>query len=439
LANPRIDDLRRKLEKEPGSRLFAQLAEELRKDGDLAEAIRVARQGLAQHPSYPSARMTLGRALLDSGALAEARREFETVLNGAPDNILASRHLAECLEGLGETELALHRYRATLSLAPGDKHVLARIEAMEKKASSGAPEPAAVQAAVEPAPQPPAEPEEPSPIRLVEVEGPMEIVSRFEAPPPSAWAPAEDVFFEQPGAAPAPASAGQEVSEAPVPLVPVDEEEFELERPYEAPPVSVAAFGSPAEPEIEAGEPVLEAEPIETMPEPVEAEPLVAEPLPEPGPAPEAPEPVMPEPDVIDEEFDLEPAPAPGPPRVTFREEILKATGLVLEDEPAAPPSAPAPPEEARPAGSAAAPEPELASPTLAELYYEQGVPEKAAEVYRRLLERDPGNDRLRARLREIESAGSGPAAARGGAPQDAIGRAIARLEDLRSALARKD
>src|SRR6185503_3434944 len=66
-GNPRIDELRRKLDKEPGSRLFAQLAEELRKDGDLEDAIQVAREGLQKHSNYPSARMTLGRALFDTG------------------------------------------------------------------------------------------------------------------------------------------------------------------------------------------------------------------------------------------------------------------------------------------------------------------------------------------------------------------------------------
>ena len=45
VADSRIDDLRRRLERDPGSRLFAQLAEEHRKAGELAEAIRVARGG----------------------------------------------------------------------------------------------------------------------------------------------------------------------------------------------------------------------------------------------------------------------------------------------------------------------------------------------------------------------------------------------------------
>ncbi|HEY2943404.1 MAG TPA: DUF4388 domain-containing protein [Vicinamibacteria bacterium] len=94
--NPRIEELRRRLEKDPVSRLFAQLAEELRKEGELEEAIRISREGLQKHPFYPSARMTLGRALLDSGDLDAAKVEFEAVLQGAPDNLLARRFLEEC-------------------------------------------------------------------------------------------------------------------------------------------------------------------------------------------------------------------------------------------------------------------------------------------------------------------------------------------------------
>ena len=94
-TNPRIEDLRKRIEKDPGSRLFAQLAEELRKDGELEDAIRVAREGLQKHPSYPSARMTLGRALLDTGDWPAARTEFELVLKSASENLAAIRGLAE--------------------------------------------------------------------------------------------------------------------------------------------------------------------------------------------------------------------------------------------------------------------------------------------------------------------------------------------------------
>ena len=40
-----------------------------------------------------------------------------------------------------------------------------------------------------------------------------------------------------------------------------------------------------------------------------------------------------------------------------------------------------------------------LPTPTLAELYIQQGMPEKAAEVYEKLLEDDPDNKEIRERL----------------------------------------
>ncbi len=131
MAESRIDELRRRLERDPGSRLFAQLAEQLRKEGDVEEAIGVARAGLEKHPAYPSARLTLGRALLDSGDAAAARAELETAVRDAPDNILASRLLGEALETLGDLDAAAKQLRATLVIAPGDAQIHSRIEAIE--------------------------------------------------------------------------------------------------------------------------------------------------------------------------------------------------------------------------------------------------------------------------------------------------------------------
>src|SRR5262245_55343457 len=99
--NPRVAELRKKLEKDPGSRLFAQLAEELRKDGKHEEAVTVARKGLEKHRNYPSARLTLARALLDSAQPGEAKPELEQIVKASPDNILASRLLGDALEDLG--------------------------------------------------------------------------------------------------------------------------------------------------------------------------------------------------------------------------------------------------------------------------------------------------------------------------------------------------
>lgn len=435
MANPRIDDLRKKLEKEPGSRLFAQLAEELRKEGQFDEAVRVARTGLDKHPNYPSARMTLGRALLDGGQLAAARREFEAVLKGAADNILASRYLGECLEGLGQTADALSRYRQTLSLAPGDKQILMRIEELERKVAKAS-----------------AAGSLPAPIPLAPVGAPMALVSPHEEitvgrmTDPLAGAAADEVFEVEPDPEPPPRSGA--TADDPIPLVPVGDDEFELERPYDALAAS-AARPAPSEglsePSIGYEREVV-FEPEESLePEPILESPVVLEPERtvesrrpsfEPPPA----EPIASPPEgnllapedeadldavaeVLDEEFEVEPLPG-RPLQMTFR--------ALVEEAPAA--SAPS-----------TAAEPELASPTLAELYFDQGFLDKAIEVYRRLLARDPGQQRLRARLGEIEAVQRLHARATAaltvhppGSRKAAVERTIARLQDLRSALARR-
>jgi tetratricopeptide (TPR) repeat protein len=93
--SPRIEELRRRLLKDPASIAFAQLAEEHRRAGDLDEAVRVAEVGLDQHSGYLSARVTLGRALLELGRLDEAGAEFARVVEAAPDNLIAVRALAD--------------------------------------------------------------------------------------------------------------------------------------------------------------------------------------------------------------------------------------------------------------------------------------------------------------------------------------------------------
>jgi predicted Zn-dependent protease len=93
--SPRIENLRRRIQEDPASLVFAPLAEELRRAGRVQEAIRVCRTGLAIHPEYLSARATLGRALLDLGQLDDAHAELSAVLAAAPEHLSAIRGIAE--------------------------------------------------------------------------------------------------------------------------------------------------------------------------------------------------------------------------------------------------------------------------------------------------------------------------------------------------------
>lgn len=100
-ANP-LEQLRRRLHAQASPAAFAALAEEHRRAGRLDEAIAVCRDGLARYPTYVSARVTLGRALLDSGDVVAAAGELEHAVAQAPDNLAAVRALeaarAACAE-----------------------------------------------------------------------------------------------------------------------------------------------------------------------------------------------------------------------------------------------------------------------------------------------------------------------------------------------------
>lgn len=116
----RLDDLRRRVQKDPASIAFAQLAEELRREGLCDEAVAVARAGLTRHPTYLSAHVTLGRALLHLNQFDEARSELERVLQGAPQNLAALRGLADLHRRRQDLPAALRYYQAALALAPND-------------------------------------------------------------------------------------------------------------------------------------------------------------------------------------------------------------------------------------------------------------------------------------------------------------------------------
>ena len=84
-----------------------------------------------------------------------------------------------------------------------------------------------------------------------------------------------------------------------------------------------------------------------------------------------------------------------------------------------------------------------FSSSTLAELYYQQGLVDRAVDVYRQLLQQEPTNQRARLRLVELETAGAPPpepaaAVDERTARRRALERTIAGLEALLAAVQRK-
>jgi len=100
--SPRLEELKRRVQQDPASIAFAALAEEYRRSGRFEEAIATCTAGLQRHPSYLSAHVTLGRALIEVGRYEDAAEELQFVLRLAPENLAAIRGLAEIQHRRGE-------------------------------------------------------------------------------------------------------------------------------------------------------------------------------------------------------------------------------------------------------------------------------------------------------------------------------------------------
>jgi tetratricopeptide (TPR) repeat protein len=141
-VNTRIEELRRRVQADPASIAFGQLAEECRRAGGAEEAVAICRAGLRYHPDYLSARVTLGRALLALGRLDEAQAELNIVLASASDNLTANRALAEVYQKRGQLPEALAQYKRALELAKFDLDLEHEIRRLENLVSPPAPPPA---------------------------------------------------------------------------------------------------------------------------------------------------------------------------------------------------------------------------------------------------------------------------------------------------------
>ena len=130
-AEARIRDLKRRLELDPGSRLFVALAEEFRKTGRIADALSTLQKGLLAHPNYLSAHVALGRAYLEAGQITEAIATFSKVLVADPGNLVSAKSLADVYLSRGESVEAVKKYKLYRALS-GDRTVDDMIHRLEE-------------------------------------------------------------------------------------------------------------------------------------------------------------------------------------------------------------------------------------------------------------------------------------------------------------------
>jgi tetratricopeptide (TPR) repeat protein len=336
----KIEELQFRIKTDPKSRLFFPLAEELRKSGKLGEAEQVLRTGLGVHPTYLSAWVSLGRVLREQQKNTEAVDALTKALQVDPGNVVAARLLGDSYLDLGEKVEAIKKYKLVHALMPGDEELETRIELLDRELRP-TPEPEFVAGEAE---LPSAEPE---PVGA-------EAQSPFAEPEPPV-AEAESPFAEQPEPEPQPEAFS---ATADLPF---------------APPESPFDETSPIRQTVET--------PFDTDDEIPMAAQHVESPFEEPsGYTADALAIEMPQ------GMHIEEAPLAAEVPAVWSEEPR-------ESEPAADVFAPAEPE-------LSAPDDDLtATTTMAELYVRQGLIEDARKIYAHLLERDPANDELRAKL----------------------------------------
>ena len=131
----RIAKCEKILSSNPGSQIFAALAEAHRKKGELDKAFQVCQKGLKTHPDYGSAHLVMARINLDKGMLDWAETEVEKAakLGGNAHSIEILR--CEILLAKGQLEDAIERLKKLLKADPGNdqiKKLMATAESARK-------------------------------------------------------------------------------------------------------------------------------------------------------------------------------------------------------------------------------------------------------------------------------------------------------------------
>lgn len=199
----RLDELKKKFDENP-RRYFAPLANEYRKQGDLAQAIALCRTHLPNQPGHISGHIVLAQALYETRELAESRQSFELALDLDPENLIALRYLGDIAREQGAPANAQVWYQRVLEADPRNDEIAQLLRDVEAEAAK-----AVSELANRPTPAPSATIEEPAPasaLQIADLASPPpaepEVRAMWEEPqasqaaPTSEIAPAEDLTFD---------------------------------------------------------------------------------------------------------------------------------------------------------------------------------------------------------------------------------------------------
>jgi len=262
-ADSRIRELEKRVAREPGSRSFVPLAEEYRRAGRLADAIKTLEGGLVVHEGYVAARIALARAHLEAGRIEDSVAAFSRALAGDPSNLVAAKALGDLHLSRGEPLAALKRYLRYRAIS-GDRRLDALIQRLQDETgppdqtpdvTPAAPPPGVIGSQIEPAAPMTPPPALVDPLAIP----PFEFAPRRETDPFDI----SGIAYKRPSG-PVPVSAAPEVPSRDVSLdalvsAPRAEEEI-ITRKIRLPEATWPF--EPAKPAAQAVPPVARAEPV---------------------------------------------------------------------------------------------------------------------------------------------------------------------------------
>jgi tetratricopeptide (TPR) repeat protein len=164
-----IRTLTTRLAEEPGSLAFLELAEALRRRGQLEAAGKVARGGLSKYPGLADAHDLMARILSDQGDLAGAFDAWADALRIDPMRTGALKGIAFLYFRAGDADAAIEHLQRAAEADPDDESIAQALVKVRRESRSvshrpvePAPEPeAATDPASNPAPNPISQPTDP--------------------------------------------------------------------------------------------------------------------------------------------------------------------------------------------------------------------------------------------------------------------------------------